>query len=97
MKGFRLTLLSLTLCLLCISAHAADGVLPITVRLISCGPTVEKACQRDSRCCGLFGGNIELAEYESAQALNSIQSFAGDNDVYHELDTIEQSRQELLR
>lgn len=59
--------LFVSLFLLIIAAHevhAAETILPISVKLVQCGPTIEKACERDSRCCALLQG-YEIAEIEN--------------------------------
>ena len=52
-------------------AHAGEGTgatLPIRVKLVSCGPTVEKACKRDHRCCSLLD-SYDLAQSEPVDDL----------------------------
>lgn len=42
-----------------VTAVADGGQLTIRATLISCGPTVKKACQQDTRCCGLVDDDID--------------------------------------
>ena len=54
---------------------AAETALPVTVKLLSCGPTVQAACQRDDRCCVLLEGKpdkpFDVAQNEDNQMIGT--------------------------
>lgn len=50
------TFVAMFLYLLPVSAFAAEAILPITVTIIQCGKKedLEKACQKEPKCCKLI-------------------------------------------
>lgn len=65
MKKFNLILAACALVIVLLfpsQAFANEAILPVSVKLVQCGPVIEKACERDSRCCALMGArSIEIA------------------------------------
>ncbi len=59
--------------------YAAEATLPISVRLVSCGPTVAQACELDLRCCG-FLERLEIAQsHETVSASYEKPKHAADS------------------
>lgn len=79
------------LCAVLLSAEpalAAEALLPVSVRLIQCGPTVEQACREDSRCCALLD-SFELAQVENSNIPSSTpkpqELYPGSDSYYFDL------------
>ena len=78
-------------------AYAEEGaMLQIRVKLVSCGPTVEKACERDRRCCSLLGA-YDIAQSEPVDPLQQqLQDPHTDSSIF-DIEPASGTQTELLQ